>query len=83
MVYPSKFCTRMYLYVDISKIALSSLYLQPVICYSTAKSLIMCFQRHEIQYTSSLLEKCLWKPYRHNSDFFDTSYPQATKFGDG
>ena len=38
----------MYLYVDISKIALSSLYLQPVICYGTAKSLIMCFQRHEI-----------------------------------
>ena len=43
-----KICTRMYLYVDISKIAVSSLYLQPVICYGTAKSLIMCFRGHEI-----------------------------------
>ena len=43
-----KICTRMYLFVDISKHALSSLYLQPVMCYGTAKSLIMCFRRHEI-----------------------------------
>ena len=41
-------CTRMYLYVEISQIALLSVYLQPVMCYGTAKRLIMCFQRHKI-----------------------------------
>ena len=73
MVYPLQFAQGCNLYVYISKLTLSSLYLQPVICYGTAKCLIMFFQK------TRNIHHLYWKNvYGSHIDttviFFATSY---------